>query len=117
MSTAPPNFQAPPGAIGSTAYRNYYANPLAFFGAAPPVLDSARSLPFFSENVSLLKKTHITETTTLEFRAEVFNIFNRHRYFGPDNDFRSSGFGFSGAIDNRDIYAPREIQLGLRFIF
>ncbi|HEX5705899.1 MAG TPA: TonB-dependent receptor [Pyrinomonadaceae bacterium] len=112
------NFQAPPtDDVTSADYRNYYANPLAFFGSAPPVLDNARSLPFFSENVSVLKKTRITEGTTLEFRAEFFNIFNRHRYFGPANDLRFGDFGVSGVIDNRDIYAPREIQLGLRFIF
>jgi hypothetical protein len=116
--SAPPNFQAPPTTdVNNPNYRSYYANPLAFFGTAPPVLDRARSLPFFSENVSLLKKTHLSETAVIEFRAEVFNVFNRHRYFGPDNDLRSTGFGSSGAIDNRDIYAPREIQLGLRFIF
>ncbi|HYN85499.1 MAG TPA: TonB-dependent receptor [Pyrinomonadaceae bacterium] len=114
----PPNFQAPPtNDPSSAAYRAYYADPLRFFGTAPPVLDKARSLPFFSENVSLLKKTRVTEGTTLEFRAEFFNIFNRHRYFGPANDLRFGDFGVSGVVDNRDIYAPREIQLGLRFIF
>lgn len=116
--TPPPNFQAPPTTdVRNPNYRSYYADPLRFFGNAPPVLDNARSLPFYSENISVLKKTRITEGTTLEFRAEFFNIFNRHRYFGPDNDLRSGDFGLSRAIDNRDIHAPREIQLGLRLIF
>jgi hypothetical protein len=113
----PRNFLTAPAAIGTADYRNYYANPLLFFGNAPPVLDSARSLPFYSENLSILKKTRLTETTQLEFRGEIFNVFNRHRYFGPDNDLRSGAFGRSGVIDNYDIYAPRQVQLGVRFIF
>ncbi|HEY0078644.1 MAG TPA: TonB-dependent receptor [Pyrinomonadaceae bacterium] len=114
----PPNFQAPPTTnYLDPAYRNYYADPLRFFGSAPPVLDFARGLPFYSENFSLLKKTRLTETMTLEFRGEVFNLFNRHRYFAPDNDFRSGGFGISGVVNSNEVYAPRNIQLGVRFIF
>ena len=114
----PPNFQAPPTSdVTNPAYGAYYAQPTRFFGNAPPVLDYARSLPFFSENFSVLKKTRLTETTTIELRAEFFNLFNRHRYFGPDNDLRSGGFGRSGVVNSNEVYAPRNVQLGLRFIF
>ena len=99
-------------------YKNYYANPNIFFGNAPPVISSARSLPFYSENLSILKKTRIMERYTIEFRTEIFNPFNRHRYFGPDNDLRDGGnFGKSGVIDQPYIYDPRVIQFGLKLIY
>jgi hypothetical protein len=104
------------GDIGSANYRSYYANPNIFFGNAPAVFDNARSLPFYSENISLIKKTRLTETTTLELRGEAFNVFNRHRYFAPANDLRFGDFGQSAVINN-DIAPPRVIQLGVRFTF
>jgi hypothetical protein len=72
----PPNFEAPPTSdVTNPAYRAYYADPSRFFGTASPVLDQY-VLPYFSENVSLMKRTRITETVTLELRGEVFNVFN-----------------------------------------
>ncbi|HZI17294.1 MAG TPA: TonB-dependent receptor [Pyrinomonadaceae bacterium] len=96
-------------------YVNYYSNPLAFFGNAPAVLDFARDIPFLSENVSLLKKTRLTETLTLELGLEAFNVFNRHRLTQPGSDLQDPvGFSFSG-IDAG--YQPRIVQARVRFIF
>jgi hypothetical protein len=115
----PPDFGAPPTTdVSSPAYAAYYANPARFFGNAPPVLDRARALPFYSENLSLLKKTSLTETITLELGAEAFNVFNRHRYFGPETNFANTGgFGFSGVVDNAEVYAPRVVQIRARVFF
>ncbi|HYP52901.1 MAG TPA: TonB-dependent receptor, partial [Pyrinomonadaceae bacterium] len=117
----PPNFaDGPPLVVGGALnpnYRSYYANPLRFFGTAPPVLDFARALPFMSENFSLLKKTRIRENLTLELRGEFFNLFNRHRYFGPDSNLDSPNFGISGVVNDPNAYAPRTIQVGARVIF
>jgi hypothetical protein len=113
----PPNFQAPPtNDVTSPAYAAYYANPTIFFGTAPPVLDKSRYLPFRSENLSLLKKTRFAENFTLELGAEAFNLFNRHRYFGPANDLRFGDFGRANVI-NDDTYGPRVIQMRVRMIF
>jgi hypothetical protein len=96
-------------------YITFYSNPNRFFGNAPPVIDQARDLPFLSENMSLLKKIRFGETVALEFGAEAFNIFNRHRFAQPNSDLQAGGdFGFSG-IDGG--YRPREIQARVRFIF
>jgi hypothetical protein len=104
--------------VTQSQYQSYYANPKVFFGNAPPVISKARSLPFYSENLSILKKTRITERYTIEFRTEIFNPFNRHRYFGPDNDLRDGGnFGKSGVIDQPYIYDPRVVQFGLKLIY
>jgi hypothetical protein len=122
----PPNYEAAPTTdVTQAAYRSYYADPSRFFGTAPAVIKEY-ALPYFSENFSLMKKTRITETVTLELRGEVFNLFNRHRYFGPDTNFQNfdpnnpnptGGFGFSGVVGDPNVYGPRNVQLGAKVIF
>lgn len=126
-----PFFQSPPiSDPASPAYAAYYANPTRFFGTAPPVLSDTRVYPYLSENLSLLKKTRLTERFTMELGAEFFNAFNRHRYFNPDTDLRfgfdpnnaqgynvNASFGNSGIINNFRVYSPRVIQLRARMIF
>ncbi|HEX8175770.1 MAG TPA: TonB-dependent receptor [Pyrinomonadaceae bacterium] len=133
----PPDYECPGGvrnaqgqcinqpAIGSAAYQQYYADPSRFFGTGPVVTDE-RIFPFLSENFSILKRTPIREGVMLELRAEFFNLFNRHRYFGPDTNFQnfdvnnpnsSGGFGISGIVGDPNVYGPRTIQLGAKVIF
>ncbi|HLM57166.1 MAG TPA: TonB-dependent receptor, partial [Pyrinomonadaceae bacterium] len=119
--SAPPSFnQGAPALLLQNGtvnqnYVNYYANPLRFFGNSPAVIDQARDIPFMSENISLLKKTRLTETLTLELGAEAFNIFNRHQLARPGNDFQDQGnFGLS-SVDAG--YLPRVIQIRVRFIY
>ena len=101
-------------AIGSAAYAAYYANPLRFFGTLAPALSNVHSRPFYSEDVSLLKKTHITESVTFELGAEAFNLFNRTYYFFPTTDLRDAGnFGFQSVGANN----PRRVQIRLRLLF
>ncbi|HEX8772674.1 MAG TPA: TonB-dependent receptor [Pyrinomonadaceae bacterium] len=112
--SAPPNYETPPTTdVTNPAYAAYYADPSRFFGTAPAVLDDARPFPFYTENFSLLKKTHLTETVVFEIRGEFFNLFNRHYYLMPDANITSGGFGFSD-VQNAN---PRTIQVGARFIF
>ncbi|MCP9494342.1 MAG: TonB-dependent receptor [Pyrinomonadaceae bacterium MAG19_C2-C3] len=114
---APPNYQATPTTdVSSQAYRDYYLDPTRFFGTAPPVLADVRSDPFLSENLSVLKKTRITEGFTLELGAEFFNAFNRHRFFAPTTDLNNANFGFQ-SVGGDGFYAPRVIQLRARVIF
>jgi len=117
---SPPQFGSgfnnnPSGAaIGSPAYTAYYADPLRFFGTLAPALSNVHSQPFYSEDVSLLKKTRITETVTFELGAEAFNLFNRTYYFFPTTDLRDAGnFGFQSVGANN----PRRVQLRLRLLF
>ncbi len=99
--------------IGTAPYDAYYADPNAFFGTAPPVISSTRIMPFYEEDLSLMKRTGLTERFTLEFRAEFFNLLNRHRYNLPDGNLQNSTFGQAGpnGID------PRHMQLGLKIIY
>ena len=110
---AAPDFLTATGGV-NPAYATYYANPLVFFGTAPPVLEDARNPAFLNENLSLLKKTRLTENFTLEMAAEAFNILNRVRYQFPESDLiTGSGFGQSSV----DPGGARTIQLRLRLIF
>lgn len=63
-------------------------------------------------DLALLKDTKFTESKSLEFRAEAFNIFNHTQFTNPDGNFSSPTFGFvTGA------QASRILQLGLKFLF
>jgi hypothetical protein len=109
-------FTGTSAAIGSPEYRAYYANPMAFLGSAAPTYGNLRTLPFYTEDFSILKKTRITETTSFELRAEFFNLFNRSRFASPDTNIDNPGnFGFQSRFS--DIFQPRRIQVGLRFLF
>ena len=110
-----------PYPIGSPQYAAFYANPTNFLGTAAPTFNNLRTRPFFTEDLSIIKKTRITETTSFEIRAEFFNLFNRSRPTGPDTFIDANaqnGFGnFGNAGYFQDVNQPRRIQLGARFIF
>jgi hypothetical protein len=117
----PPDFRgAPPfsldnGATVNPAYAAYYADPLRFFGNAAPSYSNLRAEPFMTEDLSLLKKTKITETTYVELRFEFFNILNRGRYGLPNVNVDDGNFGIVNR--NADIFQPRRVQVGGRFVF
>jgi hypothetical protein len=61
---------------------------------------------------SVAKITKITETTSLQFRAEFFNIFNHAQFRNPSGDFSSDTFGV--VTQARD---PRIGQFSLKFLW
>ncbi len=62
---------------------------------------------------SIIKDTQITESKTLQFRAEFFNVLNEATFSGPNSGLGSTGFGYTtGTATNQRI-----IQFALRFIF
>ena len=63
---------------------------------------------------SVIKDTRITESKTLQFRAEFFNLFNQVDFQTPGG--MTLGSGSFGKLTST-IYPEREIQLGLKFIF
>jgi hypothetical protein len=69
-------------------------------------------------DLSLFKNTAISERTSVQFRAEIFNAFNRVN-FGTPNPIVFSGTGVSssaGLITATATFS-RQIQLGLKLIF
>ncbi|HUY12855.1 MAG TPA: carboxypeptidase-like regulatory domain-containing protein [Terriglobia bacterium] len=102
---------------------NYYLNPAAFsdagafaLGNAPPVLPDVRGFPYLDEDLALIKQVQITESTSLQFRAEFFNAFNRVVFGGPDTNYSDVATGAFGKVGGQG-NSPRQIQLALRFTF
>jgi hypothetical protein len=65
--------------------------------------------------MALLKNLPLTESKSLQFRFEAFNIFNHAQFFGPqavDGNIDSSTFGqvVSAA-------PPRLVQIACKFTF
>ena len=63
-------------------------------------------------DLSITKKTNVTETRSLEFRAEFFNAFNHAQFHNPDYYGGSSTFG-QISTDR----GMRIIQFGLKLYF
>lgn len=103
------------GASVNPAYTAYYADPLRFFGNAAPTFSDLRAQNFYTEDLSIMKKTRITETTLFEIRVEFFNLLNRGRFGLANANVDDVNFGISAR--NGDIFQPRRIQVGGRFVF
>ena len=73
-------------------------------------------------DLSVFKNTSLTETTTLQFRAELFNVLNRSN-FGPPNTTTfsvtptSTSISPSAGLITTTATSPRQIQFGLKLIF
>jgi hypothetical protein len=64
-------------------------------------------------DASLIKDTHITERTLLQFRAEFFNLPNHATFATPISTLGNPTFGLSTSTAT----AERQIQFGLRVMF
>lgn len=107
-----------------------YLNPAAFvdpplspnnsfalrIGNSPGFLPRTRGPGHSSEDFGIVKNTHITERTSLQFRADMFNVFNRVGRGNPDTDLADgSSFGLIFGPDGN--ISPRVIQFALRLTF
>lgn len=100
-------------------------NPAAFTAPASRTWGNlgraiARGPGLAQVDFALQKASHITEGTTITFRAEAFNIFNRIQAGNPGTNFTSSGsFGIVSSGLNRTIGTgtSRQLQLALRLRF
>jgi hypothetical protein len=102
---------------GTTLSQQVFATPggqATGFQSQPGNLGRDTFFAPFGSNLdfSVLKDTNITESKTLQFRAEFFDVFNLHTFYAPGATLGVPGFGvFSGASGGR------VIQFGLRFTF
>jgi hypothetical protein len=67
-------------------------------------------------NFSLLKKTALTERMSLEFRTEIFNLFNRVQFAQPNTVITTAANPTTGYITSQ-LNQPRLVQLALRLIY
>jgi hypothetical protein len=100
-------------------------NGLAALGGGPAQVEGPgfRRLDF-----SVFKDFQLTERFRLQFRAEMFNIFNHPNFNAPGfggngvvavsgaTDYQSANFGEIGSTRDAP-YDPRQIQFALKFYF
>jgi Carboxypeptidase regulatory-like domain/TonB-dependent Receptor Plug Domain len=63
-------------------------------------------------NLSLMKRIRLTENVRLQFRTEVFNLFNHPNFRTLVTNFSAANFGALTETDE-----PRVIQFGLKVLF
>jgi hypothetical protein len=97
-----------------------FLQPASFFGPQPSdrfgnmtrYNPKLRYFPNFTENLSIARRFDFGERVRMDFRWEMFNIFNR-AHFGPSSGattLQSSAFGLWQAQDNE----PRRMQVALK---
>jgi len=86
-------------------------------GNIPRVTQAITGPLYKAEDISLLKDFHITEKQIFQLKAEVFDLFNRHRFalpnLSPSAVTGATPFGVPGATD----YGPRNMQFTAKFNF
>jgi hypothetical protein len=127
VSTRCPNFSVPECQFNAAAFSDPGAG--VFGNAGRNIL---RGPGFTQVDLSFFKNTRITETTALQLRMEIFNIFNKANFADPsgglvqgDNNSLQPGafFGQSTATVGNQLGGllgfggPRQIQFSARFIF
>jgi len=92
-----------------------FSSPGAYAYGNEPRVDTGISADGIKNfDFSMLKNTKVTEGTSLQFRAEFFNIFNRKQFGPPDGSLNDPTFG---QVLSTDANQPRLIQLSLRVNF
>ncbi len=110
---------AVPGVSSKIANRgvNGYFNTAAFRNAAPGTVGTTgRNLLYgpslVNVDMSLFKEFNVHEHGKVQFRAELFNLFNHPNFFNPDATVGDGSFGrLTSARD------PRVSQFALKYLF
>ena len=63
-------------------------------------------------DVTFSKRVSLSEAKYFQFRADIFNLFNKTQFVNPDGNFSNTTFG--QILQARD---PREVQFALKFYF
>ncbi len=66
----------------------------------------------FNTDLGVFKTTPVTETVSVQFRAEFFNAFNNVNFYAPDNSLASGQFGRITSARS-----PRILQFALKLLF
>jgi hypothetical protein len=93
---------------------DYFVNePLGQVGNAMPIFFHGPGQ--INTNATLSKDTPITERVRLQFRVEMFNVFNHPQFDGADGEITDSGVGGFGYTNSA--YDPRIGQVALKLVF
>jgi hypothetical protein len=114
-----PDLVAPFRTMKPQSNGNYFFDPSLFSedNTFVRIGNSPRTIccgPHISQtDFAILKTFAISEHKRIDFRAELFNIFNHTQFFNPDGNF-SDGPQFGQVNQVRD---PRLMQFALKFFF
>jgi len=107
------------GQVGGT-----YFNPACFanpangeFGTAPGYLSELRNPGLATEDLALSKGTRFGERCNLHLYFQVFNVFNRHGFAGPNTQIGSAGFSEVLPQNLNGLPGPRVGQFAARLVF
>jgi hypothetical protein len=105
---------------GCTDY-NFLSEPLFAPAAEPAFSGQIRTMSAPNTDASLNKTTRIRERTSVQFRAEVFNVSNKFNFYQaqPNSTLTSSAFGSvtKANVSSSNGNQPRVIQLSVKFNF
>lgn len=91
----------------------FTATPAFQFGNVARTLTDVRSHGIANYNFTIFKNTEINERFGLQFRTEIFNLFNRVQFGYPGTAMGNPQFGvISGQYND-----PRLIQFALKLVF
>lgn len=86
------------------------------YRSLPQTMSWVRSDGFNNLDASILKNFNFTERTYLQLRFETFNTLNHPVFSAPNvSSATASTFGVITAVPSTS--APRQVQLGARFVF
>jgi hypothetical protein len=92
------------------------AQPANTFGNQTRYNPNFRQFGNYNENISIAKAFPIKEQIRIDFRAEMFNAFNRVRFGTGSLSLQSNQFGqLTGAGDL--LNSPRSMQMALKLYF
>jgi hypothetical protein len=87
-----------------------FAQPAPFtFGNAPRYMGNVRAPGMEDFDIGVQKWFRYRDILRLQFRAEMFNAFNRVNFYAPDGNLTDPAFGVISAT-----LPPRDIQLALK---
>ena len=75
------------------------------FGNAPVYNGASRFFPLYGDKISVARRINVHEKANLDFRWEVYNLLNHHRWNNPVSiDMANSQFGvIANATGNRSM--------------
>ncbi len=117
LSADAPQLTGPLQILNPKKNGNFYLNPGQFSDPAPGTFSTTpRSIccgPGENQwDVTFSKRITLTEARYFQFRADIFNLFNKTEFVNPDGNFSDTTFG--QVQQARD---PRAVQFALKFYF
>jgi hypothetical protein len=100
------------GIAAGTIASTQWARPAYNTGEGNEKFNAFRGPSFFETNASLIKDTTVRNSIKLQFRMDVFNIFNNSNFNSVDNNVRDGNFGKA-----TNQYEARWMQVGIGFKF